>query len=103
MTRTLPRSTRIRYLREAATARRAATRASNRANQAATWAMACCFMLILATAALVKSCGQADAMNRHIQTVAGLLQRQTEVLLSRLPARSEPPALDLPAAIAEGA
>lgn len=104
---TVPRCTRLRYRRETLTARRAVVRASSRANQAATWCMLCYAVVLFGIIAAYR-CGQkADEIERHVLTVAGLLQRQTEILLERVPVVSprppRPEPLDLPAAIAEGA
>lgn len=105
MTR-LPAVSRRRYARETAAARKLAAKAAVRANQAATWAMFCYVALAVSLVASFRLGQRADQIQADVLTVAKLLQRQTQILLERVPAErqiEELAPLDLPAAIAEGA
>lgn len=96
--------TRRRYARETAVARMQLKRASDRANQASTWGLFAFFACMVCAVAAISSCGQSARVDRDIPTVAQLLQRQTEVMLERLPVVTpKAAAMDLPAAIAGGA
>lgn len=81
----IPYTTRKRYARETAAARRALARASSRANQSATWCMFTYIGMLFAMIAAFQCGRKADKIEQHVLTVAQLLQQQTTVLLANIP------------------